>query len=407
MQKTIVQERIEHHLQVLVEEIGARPPGSPANQRATEHVRRALTDASLDVRLFPFTTRWWDPGSGKLATATDTVEVQPNPYSPPCAVAGHVVRVGSLAQMAAARDLSGAILVLEGALASGPVMPKRFPFYNPEEHRRLVAALEAARPAAVVAVCDQWQPVFEDADLPFPSTTVSREIGAGLLQGEPARLELGGDVHEGTGATVSGRTHEGSRLILSAHLDSKVTTPGAFDNAGGVAVLLALAELLLPDDLPVELVFFNGEDHFDACGELAWLAATDLTETTANVNVDGIGLRGRGTSLVGLACPPRLAEALRSFVDERPGWVTAEPWMESDHAIFAMQQIPAVAITSEDVHALLAGLAHGPDDTLEVVDPRLLAAVAMDLRTLLRLVGGNLDTPGGRPRGRQRRVPPR
>jgi aminopeptidase YwaD len=394
MHKTIVQERIEHHLQVLVEEIGARPPGSPANRRATEHVRRALTDAGLDVRLFPFTTRWWDPGSGKLATTTTTVEAEPNPYSPPCAVAGPVVRAGSLEQLAAAGDLSSAILVLEGALASEPVMPKRFPFYNPEEHQRLVATLEAARPAAVVAVSDQWQPIFEDADLHFPSTTVPTDVGLGLLDGEPAWLELGGEVHQGTGATVSGRTGGGSRLVLSAHLDSKATTPGAFDNAGGVSVLLALAELLLPDDLAIEVVFFNGEDHFDACGELAWLAESDLTEVTANLNVDGIGLRGRGTSLAGLACPPRLTEALRQFADGRPGWVTAEPWMESDHAIFAMRGIPAVAITSEDVHALLAGLAHGPDDTLEVVDPRLLALIAMDLRDLLRLVGRLIETEG-------------
>jgi aminopeptidase YwaD len=394
MPKTIVQERIEHHLQVLVEEVGARPPGSPANRIATEHVRRALTDAGLEVRLFPFRTLWWDPGSGKLATATSTVEVSPNPYSPPCAVSGKVVRVGSLSQLEDTGDVSGAILVLEGALASEPVMPKRFPFYNPEEHQRLVAALEAARPAAVVAVSDQWQPIFEDADLPFPSTTVSPEVGVGLLEGEPARLELGGEVHAGTGATVSGGSHEGSRLILSAHLDSKTTTPGAFDNAGGVAVLLAMAELLLPDDLPIEVVLFNGEDHFDACGELAWLAESDLAEVTANLNVDGIGLRGRGTSLVGLACPPRLAEALRLFVDGHPGWVPAEPWMESDHAIFAMQDIPAVAVTSEDVHALLAGLAHGPDDTLEVVDARLLALIAMDLRNLLMLVGRVMETEG-------------
>jgi hypothetical protein len=53
-----------------------------------------------------------------------------------------------------------------------------------------------------------------------------------------------------------------------------------------------------------------------------------------------------------------------------------------------------VAITSEDVHALLAGLAHGPDDTLEVVDPHLLALIAMDLRNLLMLVGRVLETEG-------------
>ncbi|MGQ9927004.1 MAG: M28 family peptidase [Chloroflexaceae bacterium] len=33
-------------------------------------------------------------------------------------------------------------------------------------------------------------------------------------------------------------------MILCAHLDTKIDTPGAADHAAGVAVLLALAEML-------------------------------------------------------------------------------------------------------------------------------------------------------------------
>jgi aminopeptidase YwaD len=393
VQRRLVQRRIEHHLQILVDEVGARPPGSPANRRATDHVRRALRDAGLEVELFPFMTRWWEPGAGKLATPSGTVEVTPNPYSPACDAVGDVVRVSSLAELRSVRTTSSDVLVLAGELGREPVMPKSFPFYNPDEHQHLVAALEGSPLAAVLAVSDQWQPIFEDADLGFPSATVSSSTGAWLPDGAHVQLELGGTVHEGPGATVSGRTAgEGRRLVLSAHLDSKVTTPGAFDNAGGVAVLLALTELGLPQGIPIEVVLFNGEDHFDACGELAWLAATDLGEVIADINVDGIGLVGRGTSLATLSCPPHLVAALTAFVEHHPGWTSADPWMTSDHAIFAMRGIPAVAITSDDVQALLAGLAHGAGDTLEVVDPQALAQVALDLRHLLSVVAEELRT---------------
>lgn len=33
-------------------------------------------------------------------------------------------------------------------------------------------------------------------------------------------------------------------------------------------------------------MLFNGEDHFDACGEVGWLAATDLDEIVGNLNLD-------------------------------------------------------------------------------------------------------------------------
>jgi aminopeptidase YwaD len=397
-----VRERIDEHLRVLVDDIGARPPGSPANRRATGYVEQVLTAAGLEVRTFPFTTRWWEPGPGKLVTVDGAVEVAPNPYSPACEAEGRIVRIATLADLEsfAATAHPDTMLVIEGHLTREQIMPGCFPFYDPEGHRRTVAALQAARPAAIIAVTDHWEPIFEDPDLGLPSTTVPIRVAAGWRDGDRVGLTLGGQVHQGDGATVTGRTGGGGRrIVLSAHLDSKVTTPGAFDNAGSVAVLLALAEVGLPEGAVVEVVPFNGEDHADACGEVAWLAANDLAEVAANVNLDGVGLLGRGTSIATLACSPGLEAAVARFVAERPGWVRADPWFESDHAVFAMQGIPALALTSEDVHALLGELAHTPADTRDVVDLDTLVEVADGVRALVPLVADHLATGAEMPTG--------
>jgi aminopeptidase YwaD len=389
----VLAERIDHHLRVLAEDIGARPPGSAANQRATAHVAATFERCGLTVRCDPFRTRWWEPGPGWLRVAGRATAVAPNPYSPPCDLGrARAVTVGDLAALEALADgPAGRVVVLTDALAREPLWPVAFPFLEQPTHRAIAAALLAARPAAAIAVSDHWQPILEDPDLGLPSTTIRPADADGLVTDAEVALRLGGAVHRGDGVNVAARTPgTGPRLVLSAHVDSKVTTPGAFDNAGGVAVLLALVEHGLPAGLPVEVVAFNGEDHVDACGEVAWLAATDLTEVAAIVNIDGAGLRGRGTSLAPMACSEQLRDRLAVLLAERQGWELADPWYESDHAVLAMRGIPALAVTSVGVHEVMATVAHTSADTVEVVDVEVLADVAATVATLLPMVAATL-----------------
>lgn len=382
-----VRSLIEQHLEVLVTDIGARPPGSPPNRRATQYVRSVLDRCGFEVVEHPFATRWWNPGEGRLESSAGTVMVTPDPYSAPADVRAPTTHVADLDELEALEDGSDRILVLEGTLAREQLLPAAFPFLEFPEHNRVRAALTRLAPRAVIAVSDHWQPILEDPDLALPSTTVTTGLGVQLRPGEVVRLVLGGAVHHGHGTNVVGRTGgAGPRVVLSAHLDSKVTTPGAFDNAGAVACVLAAAATGLDAIGPCEVVPFNGEDHFDACGETAWLAATDLAEIRANINVDGVGVAGRGTALAPLACPPPLETTLEAWVARRAGWARSEPWYESDHAIFAMQGIPAVAITSEHVHELLGSLAHTAADTLDVLDLAVLEDVATALPDLVGLV---------------------
>ncbi len=386
-----IRDRIRHHLEVLVDDIGARPPGSPTNRRATDHVHTTLTAADKPVTTLPFTTRWWEPGAGRLEVDGVRVEVDPDPYSPAADVHGRAVRVGRLSALEELGPDADMILVLTDELAREQVLPATFPFLSLPEHERIRTALHRLAPVAVVAVSDHWEPILEDPDLGFPSTTVPTAVGKTIGDSDALRLAVGGAVHTGTGVNLSTRLgQEQPRLVLCAHLDSKATTPGAFDNAASVATLLALTELGHLDALPLELVLFNGEDHIDSCGQVAWLAATDLEEIAGVVNVDGAGLDGQGLSLATLSCPPSLEAQLTTWGEDHPGWVPAEPWFESDHAIFAMRGIPAAAITSEDVHALMGGLAQTPADTLDVLDLDVLERLAVDLPELLTLITGEL-----------------
>jgi aminopeptidase YwaD len=380
-------ERIATDLRVLVEAIGPRPPGSPANRQATDYLRATLSTAGLAVSEQSFEVRWWEPGPARVTLADGAIDVAPAPFGRPCDVRGRVLRLADDRQIAAASPGPDRILVLTGDLAVEPYFPIAFPFLELPDQRARLERLATLRPEAVVVVADRRGPfsVLEDGDLPFPYLIVGSELGDRLRDDVPISIEVGGAIHESTGRNIAARTGEGApRAVLSAHVDSKVTTPGALDNAGGVATLLALAAAGLPDGLPLELVFFNGEDHYRAPGEVAWLAATDLGSVALAINLDGAGAVGRDTTIAPMACPPALEERVRAAVSSRAGWSLAEPWYESDHAMFAMRGIPSLALTSARPEDGLLEIVHTARDTLEVVDPAILAEVAAFLERWLR-----------------------
>lgn len=64
-------------------------------------------------------------------------------------------------------------------------------------------------------------------------------------------------------ATVEGEDPEADRVLVGAHFDTVKGSPGADDNASGVAVLLEAARILAGERLraPVELVGFNLEEQ--------------------------------------------------------------------------------------------------------------------------------------------------
>lgn len=398
MDATWIKSRIAAHVTALAGEIGPRPAGSPANRLATDYVRMVLAAAGLTVEESPFTCRWWEPGPAALQIGGAWIDVPPAPFSRPCNVRGRVTRLATDAALAEQAIEPGRIIVITDDLTVDSYFSASFPFVELPDQRRRLARLEALRPAAVIAVIDEARamPVLEDGDLAFPYLSVTTAVGDRMREHREVAVRVGGAIHDGDGVNLSVRLGgAGDRVIVSAHLDSKVTTPGAFDNAGGVAILLALAEWGITADVPVELVFFNGEDHYQAPGEQAWLAATDLDGVREAINLDGAGVVGHAVAVVPLASPPEVEARVQALVASRSGWIIGPEWYESDHALFAARGIPSIAITSAGAHEFMAGVIHTERDTPRMVDPAILADVAGFLQDWLEAGVGDIRGSGG------------
>jgi aminopeptidase YwaD len=280
-------------------------------------------------------------------------------------------------------------------------MPKNFPFYNPEHHQRILGLLEQKRPLAILAATSRDPalaggvypfPLIEDGDFDIPSLHMTDLEGERLLPhaGERARLESRARRISSAGCNVvaskAGKSER--RVILTAHIDAKLDSPGALDNASGVVVLLLLAELLQDygGELGVELVALNGEDHYSAIGEIEYLRRNQgqLAQARLNINLDGVGFYQGGTAFSFYECRDKITNQVRQSFARHPGLLEGELWYSGDHMIFVQNGVPALALTSEHGMTGLAEVSHTPRDRPELVDPAKLAGAALALQDLLQ-----------------------
>jgi aminopeptidase YwaD len=189
----------------------------------------------------------------------------------------------------------------------------------------------------------------------------------------------------------------GKRVVVTAHIDAKLGTPGAVDNATGVIVLLLLAELIQDhhDAPPLEIAVLNGEDYYDASGEKLFVEDNTgrFEEILLGINIDGAGFK-RGPSAYSLyECPSELEELVSSVFSSFPELVSGEAWYQSDHSLFIQNGVPAMAITSKELVELSTYVTHTPKDNPEIVEPEKIVDIALALRELMIGLGPHaLDT---------------
>ncbi len=406
--------RARQHLQRLCVEIGERPAGSPGNQAATDYVAQVFAELGLAVATPRFEVLHWAGGDVRLAVGGETFVAEPSPYSLGCRVRAPLA-IASTVEEVDSGDLAGHVLLLRGDVAREQLMPKGFTFFNPERHQRIVAALERARPAAVIAATGVDPslagglspfPLVEDGDITIPSVYLSEAEGERLarLPGAHVRLESDAERVESWGCNVIATQGAGStrRVVACAHVDTKLATPGALDDGAGVVALLLLAELLR--DVPVgqgaalavELVAMNGEDHYANPGEMAYLAANEgrMGDIALAINLDGVGYVGGRDAVSTYGCDAALEDVIAGGLGAEPSLVPGPPWFQGDHALFAMQGVPALAVTSERVEELVAAVVHTPADTVDLVDPEKLVRLARALHRLIARLP--LDRVAGR-----------
>lgn len=368
---------------------GDRMPGADRNRQACAYVVERLRAAGCRVDSIPFDVPEWVAGNATARIADQEFDLHAGPFSAPCDGAGPLVVARCAADLD--RISPGAVVLLLDELAASQLVPRGYPFYSDETHARLADRIEQARPLTLLAATTSSAmtggqspfPVIEEVGFAVPTAYLPADVGQAMAvhAGREAAVRIDSVTRPSYGTQPTGSLGPAGadRVIVCAHVDTKPDTPGALDNAAGVAVLLGVADLFAKRPLAtaVEFVPFNGEDHVQAPGEMAWLARPGALEgITMVINIDAAGLAGSRSaySLYNVDEPARrrICDAARPFASVCEG----PQWPASDHMIFAMRGIPCMAITSEDFETASRVYSHTPSDEPSVVQPSLLADAA-------------------------------
>lgn len=382
-----IETKIQTHLQHLVGEIGTRPIGSPANQAAGEYIHSVFSGCGLQVEVQQYACPSWEALETALELDGLPLEVAPNAFSPSCDLHVPLVPVGTQAELELA-DLEGRIALLYGDLTRSPLEAKAW-FLKSERGERLVQTLESKHPAAVVAV--QPRPGFldrlvEDAEVLIPSVTVPLQTGLALLRHPSPEVHLRLRTHQEPGRTANlvadrpGRRLE--KVVFCAHYDTKIDTPGACDNGGGVALLLTLAQYLSRRAYAcgLEFIAFTGEEYLPI-GDDTYLERRGkaLDSILAAVNFDGAGLVTDVNTIMITAAAAEFQQRVVELAQADPGLAWTDPWPESNHSTFSFRGVPSLAFTCPSA----TYLTHRRMDTLEWVSPARLASLIPLMEALL------------------------
>jgi len=374
---------LKHHLKELCVNIGPRPAGSAANHAAAKYIAEVLRETGLDVEEQRYKFTRWEHEETYLEVAGQPLTAAANMFSPSCDVTAPAVVAGTVAELEAA-DLAGCIGVLYGDLMRHPLSPKSW-FLISEQERHIINVLEEKQPAALIAV--QAQPgdldhLIEDDEFHIPSVTVNVETGLTLLKqvGADTKLRITTQLSPGHSSNVVGR-QAGSgpdKIVICAHHDTKINTPGAGDNAVGVAVLLTLARQLSGKALThgLEFVAFSSEEYLPL-GDDEYLrrGEVEFDQIVAAINIDGIGdylsANTIANTIAIFSGSSEFESQTRQLTLAYPGVVWVDPWPESNHSTFAMRGVPSLAFSSSGI----LSTKHLRNDNFDRINPAKLVEV--------------------------------
>ncbi len=373
------------HVEHLAGVIGPRPGGTPGNRAAAEYIASQLRQHGYQPEFQAFDFLYYEERRVEFAQLTPSqrsIAAKAMFYSastPPAGVEAEAVFVGlGRPQDFEGRRVRGAIVLAE-----------------PGEIHPAYKVANAARQGAVGAVVYDDQPggiVARTLGVrsAIPAVAVSHEDGRRLVAaaregGVRLRLLVDGLFETRSSANVVAARRGSSRadeiIVVGAHYDSVAGSPGANDNASGVAVVLEAARVLAatPVARTVHYVLF-GVEEFYLFGSMAYTKERSRG-VVAMINLDMVGWGPR--LMIGNSADREGAVVIAAMrvAAELGIFATRFHSSGSDHYSFERAGVPAVFI-----HRGIDPYYHRPTDVASVVDPQ-------NLEEAVRLTVGLLSHP--------------
>ena len=387
---------VKSWLSILCNEIGSRAVGSANNRKAGRYINDLFAQFGLSVENQSFECIDWEQGNLKLQLNNNEIPARVSPFSLPVTISGEFEYIETINQLQS-RVLKDKVAVLGGELTKEPLMPKNFKFWNPEHHQKIIKMLEDKSPKAIITLSfskDHALPVIEDGDFDLPSVVVAGKYTEDFKNATPKAVTLSFEAARisSEGANVIARINgqATNRMVVCAHFDTKAGTPGALDNASGVATILLTARLLSGQTLKrcVEFVAFNGEDYYSTPGQIAYLNkyAEQFGQVEMAINCDGVAYKAGKTGISPMACPKHIEEHVAKHIVNHKSLTLSSPWYQGDHMLFVGSGIPALAITSQNIFEMMDTVIHSEKDTIELIDiQKIVDTSAFIVEVLMKL----------------------
>lgn len=288
-------------------------------------------------------------------------------------------------------SISGAIVftvtvVLAGCVPGGK--PAEEPSFDPTTLQK-----------EVIAKLSGFEEIKPGLKLPNRAALENKQAARAYL--EEVWKGLGLEVHkhdyspegENLYAIVKARKPSGETIIVGAHYDTVRNTPGANDNATGVALVTAAAAEFSrkrPQTRDILFVLFDEEERgLRGSRAFAQKLVADLVKIHSVHTVDQMGWDKDGDRTVELEIPYEGAvelygQAAKTMPTPIPLLVTKE--MGSDHTAFRRLGFPAVGVTEEYRNGDTTPHIHRPGDAYETIQFDYLASTTRLVVKVLRLL---------------------
>ena len=380
-------ERLDHdidnaleHVRVLAVGIGPRVSGSHEARETVGYIAEAFRSYgyAVEVTEFRYETRF------RQATVTvgeETIEG--------IALNGEATGERSAEGRAVDGGLTGNDS-FSGAIPIGSRNTSR-----PQDSMMYLAAARNGAAGLVIVNHEPWRlagfPIPARDAIPVvlvPHTEADR-FSRAIAEGASISLDIG--PARPVAMNVIARPAEGARcdILAGGHHDTVSASPGAVDNASGVAIVLELARAFASDGLDEGLCFATfGAEESGLFGSraLARSLAEEGELPAIMVNFD-VTARGDAIEVIGTRA---LVDRTVALLEQEgfPAYASALPeGYGSDHSSFADVGVPVLFFSDGDV-----SLIHTPADVIDLVEPDALDRIgdgaALMLGVLLAEIAG-------------------
>lgn len=248
------------------------------------------------------------------------------------------------------------------------------------------------------------------------STTFERTQAADFLLGELSRRGLQGEVRPywqpnihplldlimppfrgvNVTATIAATQEDAPVIVLGAHYDSEAGSPGADDNASGVAALLTVADAIsaTPERrFTVLLAFFDQEEEGKiGSAALARQMVNEDVDIHSMHSIDMSGWDSDGDGAMEIDAPDGWFEIYRRAAEARGIPIARAHYDSSDHVSFRDLGIDAICLGEAFRLRDSSPHRHRPGDTADTINHAYLAQNTGLMRdVLIDLIAGESE----------------